>query len=219
MTTDPAATAVACGIIVLIGWRLVKLRGGSPLTKSFSQSVRDAMCLDDIELLGKAKLPAHVAKYYSYTSGAGHTFSTLSRAYDSVKIITKVLAGVSGEQVDTRVTVFGTEMSSPIMIAPTAFHKLAHDEGEVATARAAAAVGVNLVYSFMLSNTLADEVCAKSVGGPKWAHLYILKDREYVLHTVREAERLGFTALVVTCDHPHEGVKRHTLPGKCSRLL
>jgi 4-hydroxymandelate oxidase len=142
--------------------------------------------------------------------------------------MTRVLAGVSDKNVNTKLSVFGEQWDSPIMIAPTAFHKLCVDEGELSTARAAAASGVCYVYPFMLSNTICDDVA--SAAGPKWAHLYILKviditavvtafslhlftqDREYVLHIIKEAERLGFTAIVVTCDHPHDGVKRNTLP-------
>lgn len=175
-STSSVGVAVVSCVAAVVALRILKHHWPwkSNQRGHLSESERNSLCLADIELLGKANLPAHVVKYYSYTSGDGRTFSALSQAYDSIQIMTRVLAGVSGDRVDTKVKVFGQDLSSPIMIAPTAFHKLAHDEGEVATARAAAAAGVNFVYSFMLSNTIADKVCAASTAGPKWAHLYIL---------------------------------------------
>jgi 4-hydroxymandelate oxidase len=133
------------------------------------------LSLAEIERVGKSRLPAHVVSYYSYTCGDGVTFRSAADAFDSIKIMTRVLCGISGDNVDTTLCVFGEKWNSPIMIAPTAFHKLPADEGELATARAAATAGACYVYPFMLSNTVADSVA--SAGGPKWAHLYILKVR------------------------------------------
>ena len=128
--------------------------------------------------------------------------------------MTRALTGVDSEAVCTKVELFGRTLNSPVMIAPTAFHRLAHDDGEVATARAAAVSGAGYVYSMMLSNTACETVAAEKAEskGAQWAAMYILKDRDYTLHIIRQAEEHGFHALVVTCDHPTERVKTSTMP-------
>ena len=100
--------------------------------------------------------------------------------------MTRALTGVDSEAVCTKVELFGRSLNSPVMIAPTAFHRLAHDDGEVATARAAAVSGAGYVYSMMLSNTACETVAAEKAEskGAQWAAMYILKDRDYTLHII-----------------------------------
>ncbi|NKE59671.1 alpha-hydroxy-acid oxidizing protein [Lentzea sp. PSKA42] len=95
----------------------------------------------------------------------------------------------------------------PVLISPTAFHKLAHPDGELATARAAA--GTILVSSMASTVPIADVVAAAT--GPVWFQLYVQPDPEVTQALVRRAERAGCTALVVTVDSPVFGRHRRDI--------
>jgi 4-hydroxymandelate oxidase len=96
--------------------------------------------------------------------------------------------------------VLGDPLSFPVMLAPTAGHKMCCAEGEFATARAAASAGIIQVLS-TLSTTKMEEV-ASATDAPKWFQLYIYKDRKVTRHLVERAEASGFRALCVTVDVP-----------------
>src|SRR5690606_37602118 len=91
-------------------------------------------------------------------------------------------------------------LAMPVIVAPTAFHKLAHPDGEVATVRAAGAAGTLMILS-TLSTSSIEEVMAAATG-PVWFQLYVYKDRAVTEALVRRAEAAGCTALVLTVDSP-----------------
>ncbi len=91
------------------------------------------------------------------------------------------------------------------MVAPTAFHRLAHPDGEVATARAARDVGGLFVLSTRATVTLED---VSAVAGPWWLQVYVLRDRGVTAEVVRRAVETGARALVLTVDTPVVGSKR-----------
>src|SRR5437764_9808038 len=112
----------------------------------------------------------------------------------------------------------------PICVAPTAFHKLAWLEGEIATARAAQATGTLFVLS-SLSNTAMESVLP-AAASPRWFQLYIYKDREITRALVQRADAAGAEAIVLTVDAPGLGTRerdmrnRFTLPdGLCVENL
>jgi 4-hydroxymandelate oxidase len=91
----------------------------------------------------------------------------------------------------------------PIGVAPMAYHRLAHDDGEVATAAAAGAVGALFVVPMLASRAFADIAAAAS--GPLWLQLYWLRRREALADVLRRAEQAGFRALALTVDAPRLG--------------
>ena len=93
----------------------------------------------------------------------------------------------------------------PIVVAPTAFHRLACDAGEIATARAAKAAGTLFILS-SLSNTAMESVFAQAAS-PRWFQLYIYKDRAITLELVKRAEAAGAEAIVLTVDAPGLGTR------------
>ncbi|MGW6442572.1 alpha-hydroxy acid oxidase [Lentzea sp. NPDC055074] len=95
----------------------------------------------------------------------------------------------------------------PVLVSPTAFHRLAHPDGELATARAAA--GTVLVSSMASTVPVADVVAAAS--GPVWFQLYVQPDMDVTEALVRRAEQAGCTALVVTVDSPVFGRHRRDI--------
>jgi len=106
--------------------------------------------------------------------------------------------------VTTAATVLGTELSMPLLVAPTAFQRLADPEGELATARAAAAAGTVMCLS-TLSSVSPAELAAAAPGAPQWFQLYWSQDRGFTGELVAAVKEAGFRALVLTVDFPVAG--------------
>ncbi|HUF22815.1 MAG TPA: alpha-hydroxy acid oxidase [Vicinamibacterales bacterium] len=136
--------------------------------------------------------------YYAGAAGDERTLADNVEALGRLKLVPRVLVDVS--RVDTSTTVLGEPLSMPIMLAPTAFNKLAHPEGEAAAARAAAGAGTLMVASTIATCTL--EEIASAAPGPRWFQLYIYKDRAITAELVARAEAAGYRAIVLTVDTP-----------------
>lgn len=99
----------------------------------------------------------------------------------------------------------GQKLQFPILLAPVAYHKLAHPEGELATVRGAGMAGATLVVSTYA--TVALEDVAKAANGPLWMQLYVHPDRAFTRELVRRAEAAGYAALCLTVDSPVFGTR------------
>jgi 4-hydroxymandelate oxidase len=114
----------------------------------------------------------------------------------------RVLCDISN--VDTRVTLLGSQLPTPIMVAPTGRHKLFNVEGERATARGAAAAGAAYVMASNANVTIED-VAAERRAAPQWFQLYYWPNRAEVEALIDRVAAAGFTALVLTADAPVGG--------------
>jgi len=148
---------------------------------------------------------------WAYFSGGAADEITLQRnraAWDQLELWPRVLRPLAGGH--TRVQLLGRELAHPIMLAPVAFHRLAHPDGERATAYAAAALGAGMVLSTQASESL-EEVAATVLPdpgrGPLWFQLYVQHDRGFTQALVERAEAAGYEALVLTVDAPASGVR------------
>ena len=112
--------------------------------------------------------------------------------------------------VTTATTVLGTDMELPVLVAPTAFQRLAHPEGELAMARGAAAAGAVLCLSTAATATI-EEVAAAAPDGARWFQLYWPPDRGVVSDMVQRAEAEGYHAVMVTVDLPEVGRRERDL--------
>ncbi len=138
---------------------------------------------------------------YSYIAGGGADEITLRRnreAFDEIRLKPRVLVDVS--KLDTRLELLGQSFEFPILLAPAAYHKLVHAEGESATARGAAAAGATMVVSSF--STVAIEDVAQSAPVRLWFQLYCQPDRAFTRDLIQRAEAAGCKALVVTVDTP-----------------
>lgn len=163
----------------------------------------DLINIDDFEAAARASLPKMAYDYYA--SGA-HDQLTLwdnMRAFDRCTLIPRVLVDISHRNMTT--TVLGQHLDIPIMIAPTAFHGMAHAEGERATARAASAAGSLMIVS-TLANTRLEDIAAEA-SCPLWFQLYVYKDRAATAELVKRAEAAGYGAIVLTVDAQLWGVR------------
>jgi 4-hydroxymandelate oxidase len=151
------------------------------------------------ELADAARDRLDPVRYDYFAGGADDELTTRANeaVFTRLRLLPRVLRGSGARTLD--VTLAGTPASSPVLIAPTAFHRLAHPDGEVATASAAAAAGVIMILS-MASTVAVEDVAA--TGAALWFQLYLHQDRAFTAAVVKRAEAAGCRALVVTVDSP-----------------
>jgi 4-hydroxymandelate oxidase len=155
--------------------------------------------VDDFEIAARARLPATAYDYYRSGADEEHTLRRNRDAWTSYELWYRALVDVGAPRITT--TLLGAPVTSPIAIAPTAYHCLADPEGERATARAAAAAGV-LYCASTLATTSLEDVAAAAPRAPRWFQLYVHKDRDFTSRLVARAKSAGYGAVVVTCDTP-----------------
>ena len=152
----------------------------------------------ELETLAKQRLPPAVWDYYSSGASDEVTLRENRAAFERIPLFYRVLVDVSERELSLEL--FGMRASMPVLLAPTAFHRLAHAEGELASVRAAGSAGVPMVLS-TLSNTRIEDVTAAS-SGAVWFQLYVYRDRGATAGLIERAEAAGCRALVVTVDAP-----------------
>ncbi|EEC07769.1 glycolate oxidase, putative [Ixodes scapularis] len=156
--------------------------------------------VDDIRRLGIANLDPIPEDYYDSGADQEQTLRENRLAYLRLRLRPKQLNNVATRE--KAVTLLKDQkLSMPIGIAPTAFQKMAHPDGEMATARAAQKANTLMILS-TLSNTTLEDVAAAAPGGLRWFQLYVYKDRDITKDLVKRAENSGYKALVVTVDTP-----------------
>src|SRR5947209_12368166 len=146
--------------------------------------------LNDYEILAQTRMDPTAWDFYQGGSDDEVTLRANRSAFERIRLRPRMLVDVS--VCDTRTTVLGTPVSMPILIAPTAFHCLAHLEGECETAQGAGSAGTLMVAS--TSSTRSLEEIAREASGPLWFQLYF-HDRDSARKLVRRAETSGYRAL------------------------
>ena len=153
--------------------------------------------LSALEDLARQRMPAESFDYICGGAGSEDSVRENAAAFRRWRIVPRMLTDVSTASYAS--TVLGTELASPIMLGPVGVLKLAHPEGEVAVARAAAAAGVPMILSTAASCTIED--VAKANGdGQRWFQLYWPKDRDIAASFLSRARAAGFSVLVLTLD-------------------
>jgi 4-hydroxymandelate oxidase len=159
--------------------------------------------LFDYERAAAARVPAHFWDYYRSGANDELTLRDNRAAFERIAIHYRVLVDVSQRSLGARV--LGTPVSFPVLVAPTAFHRLAHPDGELASVRAAGAAGTVFILS-TLSNTRVEDVM-RAATGPVWFQLYVYRDRKVTEALVRRVEAAGVQAIVLTVDAPLLGTR------------
>ncbi|KAL0900116.1 hypothetical protein Bca101_084077 [Brassica carinata] len=173
----------------------------------------------EYEAIAKEKLPKMVYDYYASGAEDQWTLQENRNAFARILFRPRILIDVN--KIDMTTTILGFKISMPIMVAPTAMQKMAHPEGECATARAASAAGTIMTLSSW-STSSVEEIASTGPGirflQIRFFRLYVSKNRKVVEQLVRRAERVGFKAIVLTVDAPRLGRResdiknRFTLP-------
>ncbi|SCX49966.1 4-hydroxymandelate oxidase [Klenkia marina] len=164
--------------------------------------------LDDLETRARSALPAEVFDYYAGGADAEVTLGEAPQAWRSWRLRPRVLRGV--DHADLTTTLLGTPAATPVGVAPWAYQGMAHPDGELATARAAAGAGALLTVSTSATHTV-EEVASASAGAPAWFQLYRQHSPVHTDDLARRAGAAGYRALVLTVDLPVLGRRRRDL--------
>jgi L-lactate dehydrogenase (cytochrome) len=152
----------------------------------------------DLEREAIAAMEPRAANYVGAGAGSEDTIRANAEAFRRHRIVPRMLRDVSSRDLST--TVLGTEMPAPLLLAPIGVQKILDEEGELATARAAAAVGVPMIASTNSHFTLEEIAAAGGPDAARWFQLYWANDRRLMESFVGRAERAGYGAIVVTVD-------------------
>lgn len=168
----------------------------------------DVVSLPDHEAHARGRLDDNAWAYFNGGAADELCLQANRSAWQALKLYPRVLRPVHGGH--TRCELLGRELAHPVLLAPVAFQRMAHPDGELATACAAAAQGAGLVLSTMASTALEDvakAIAGDPLRGPLWFQLYIQHDRGFTESLVRRAEQAGYEALVLTVDAPTSGAR------------
>ena len=156
--------------------------------------------MDDPELVERLGQGAH--GYFAGGAGDEITLRDNEAAWSRLALLPRVLVDV--EHRDLSVPLLGSVLPHPLIVAPMAYQKHAHEAGESGMARAAAATDSTFVLSSQTTTSIPD-VAAAAPDVRRWFQLYVFRDRQISLDLVAQAREHGFEALVVTVDFPLGG--------------
>jgi 4-hydroxymandelate oxidase len=159
--------------------------------------------VDDFEPVARELLPQDVFDYYAGGAGDEWTLRENRAAFDRWVIRPRMLTGVTERDLTTEL--LGTRVAFPILVAPWAYQRLAHRDGELATARACADAGTIMVVSTTTVDYL--EEVAGAASGPKWWQLYLFTDRGVTADMLQRVVAAGYGAVCFTVDLPEIGLR------------
>lgn len=158
--------------------------------------------LDDYEQAARTKIPAVAWEYIEGGAADEITVRWNREAYRAIRLLPRQLNDVG--TLDTRVTLLGHELAHPILLAPTASHRLAHPDGEIATARGALDAKAGMVLSSY--TTVPVEAVAAIKPPLLWFQLYV-QEKSYTRDLIQRAAAAGCSALCLTVDTPNSGAR------------
>ncbi|MGZ4390474.1 MAG: alpha-hydroxy acid oxidase [Gaiellaceae bacterium] len=162
----------------------------------------EPLSVADYEELARARLEPGCWAYYAGGAGDEWTLRENLAAFRRWVLRPRVLVDVAG--VSARTTLLGHDLSMPLLVAPVAYQRMAHEDGEAGLARAAAAAGTVFCLSTMATASPA-ELAAAAPDAMRWFQLYVFRDEGLTRAVVEQARDAGFGALVLTVDTPRLG--------------
>jgi lactate 2-monooxygenase len=151
----------------------------------------------ELEAKAREKLTPEAYAYIACGAGFEHTVAENNAAFDRWRIVPRMLRDVSSR--DLSIELFGRKLKTPLLVAPIGVQELAHKDADLATAKAAAAERVPMIFSNQASVPM-EPTAAVMRDQPRWFQLYWSKSDELVANLVRRAEACGCDAIVVTLD-------------------
>ena len=164
--------------------------------------------LADFEAPAQARVDAGAWAYLNGGAADEVTLRANRAAWDAIKLQPRVLRDLAGGH--TRVTLLGRELLHPVLLAPIAYQRLFHADGEIAIGHAAAAQGAGVVLSAQASVPMEDVAApmrAEPTAGPLWFQLYWRDDPGFMRELLHRVQAAGFQALVLTVDAPVHGAR------------
>jgi (S)-2-hydroxy-acid oxidase len=163
----------------------------------------EIVTIEDYERIARERLPADTWEYYAGGAGDEWTLAENRRAFDRWVIRPRML--VTKRERDLSTAILEQDVSMPVLIAPWAYQRLAHAEGEIATAHAAARAGTIMVVS--TTAVAQAEAIAGASSAPKWWQLYVFADRGATAEMLRRVASAGYRAIVITTDFQEGGLR------------
>jgi 4-hydroxymandelate oxidase len=186
------------------------------ITSLASDGLRDALTIADLESLARQRMDPAAYDYCAGGSGAEATLAENLAAFARRRLRPRALVGVAKPALAT--TVLGRRLELPIGVAPVSLQRLAHAEGEVASARAAADLAALFCLSTFASRSM-EEVAAGAGPGVRWLQLYLLRDRGVTASLLDRASAAGYDAVCVTVDVPVAGRRHRDLRNGFRRFM
>jgi L-lactate dehydrogenase (cytochrome) len=155
------------------------------------------VAIAELERRAAEEMDPAAAAYVFAGAGTEETMDANRAAFARRRLVPRMLRDVGARDLSTNL--LGTDMPAPLMLAPVGVQKIVHEDGELATARAAGALGVPMIASTTSHFTL-EEIAEACNGGPHWFQLYWSNERRIVESFVGRAEAAGYGAIVVTVD-------------------
>lgn len=178
---------------------------GEAVRAAHTQIPADIRCAADYERHAIHHIEAQAWQHIQSGADQNLTLSHNRAALDALRLVPQPVADL--RHAHTRIELLGQTLASPLLLAPVAYQRLVHPEGELATVRAAMALQTGMVVSTLSSFTLeeiaqAGQAAATEMGHstPRWFQLYMQPAREHSLQLIRRAETAGYTAIVWTVD-------------------
>ncbi len=156
------------------------------------------VAIADLEERALAAMEPRTAGYVGAGAGSEETIRANREAFRRRRIVPRMLRDVSTR--DLAIELLGTALPAPLLLAPIGVQRIVHPDGELATARAAAAIGVPMIASTASHFTLEEIAAAGGRGAPRWFQLYWADDRPLVKSFLERAEAAGYGAIVLTVD-------------------
>lgn len=153
--------------------------------------------LSRLEEAAREVLDPQAFGYVAGSAGSGSTARANRAAFERWRIVPRMLRDVAERDLSTEV--LGTPMPAPVLLAPIGVQTIVHPEGELASARAAAELGLVYIHSTAAAHSI-EQAAEASGDGPRWYQLYWPKDPEVAASLVQRAEAAGYRAIVVTLD-------------------
>lgn len=178
---------------------------GEAVRAAHTQIPADIRCAADYERHAIHHIEAQAWQHIQSGADQNLTLAHNRAALDALRLVPQPVADL--RHAHTRIELLGQTLASPLLLAPVAYQRLVHPEGELATVRAAMALQTGMVVSTLSSFTLeeiaqAGQAAATEMGHstPRWFQLYMQPAREHSLQLIRRAEAAGYTAIVWTVD-------------------
>ena len=172
-------------------YRQIYIRGLSGETQSLPVDWRE------LERAAEEAMEPRAAAYVYAGAGSGATMRANRAAFERWRIVPRMLRDVADRDLATRVA--GVDLPAPVLLAPIGAQTIVHPDGELASARAAARLGLPFVASSAAAHTL-EQIAAAAGDAPRWYQLYWPSDPELAESFVGRAEVAGYSAIVVTVD-------------------
>jgi 4-hydroxymandelate oxidase len=170
-------------------------RAGGPREEQ-ANPMSELYSLDDFEQAARSVLPADVFDYIAGGSGAERALAANLAALAALTVYPRVLAGAAA---DCATTMLASRAAMPVAVAPMAYQRLAHPDGELAMAAAARAAGVPMMCSTLSSYPISQ---ITATGADVWFQIYWLREQDQLKQLIDRAEQAGCSAIAVTVDLP-----------------